>query len=70
MVRWRQAVRRPGDEAVIRAIFRPDVYRAALAGAPWEPDPMAAGPGIEASDELDLFDHRPFDPTNIDAYLA
>ena len=70
MVRWRQAVRRPGDEALIRSIFRPDVYRAALAGAAWEPDTMADSPEIEASDELDLFDHRPFDPTNIDAYLA
>lgn len=70
MVRWRQALRRPGDEAVIRSIFRPDVYRAALAGAAWGPDPVAGGPGIEASDALDLFDHRPFDPTNIDAYLA
>ena len=70
MVRWRQAVRRPGDEAVIRSIFRPDVYRAALAGAAWGPDPVAGSPGIEASDALDLFDGRPFDPTNIDAYLA
>ena len=70
MVRWRQAVRRPGDEAVIRTIFRPDVYRAALAGAAWGPDPTAAGLGITASDKLDLFDGRPFDPTDIDAYLA
>jgi ABC-type nitrate/sulfonate/bicarbonate transport system substrate-binding protein len=70
MVRWRQVARRSGDEATIRAIFRPDIYRAAIAETAWPTDRPATDAGVTASDALDLFDGRPFDPSDIDAYLA
>lgn len=70
MVRWGQIDRRPGDEARVRAVFRPDIYRAALAGLPWLPDTANRTPDVAALDGTVFFDGRPFDPTRIDAYLA
>lgn len=70
MVRWGQVERTPDDEAIVRAVFRPDIYRAALAGTPW---PLVS-PGSDGEmaelDSTELFDGRPFDPARIDAYLA
>lgn len=70
MVRWRQVERSPGDEAVVRAVFRPDIYRAALAGEPWPLLPPGADSELAELDPTKLFDGRPFDPAHIDAYLA
>jgi hypothetical protein len=70
MLRWQQVERRREDEAVVRAIFRPDIYDAALARAPWSLQiPKPGVDRLEAGDET-FFDRRPFDPTDIDAYLA
>lgn len=70
MVRWGQITRRPGDETRVRAVFRPDIYHAALAGRPWFSDAAAPEPDIAPLDATVFFDGRPFDPTRIDAYLA
>lgn len=69
MVRWQQLPRRRDDERAIRATFRPDVYRAALAGEPWSRQPRSPEPLGVASDDA-FFDGRSFDAGNIDGYLA
>lgn len=62
MRRWGQVGRRPGDEALIRATVRPDLYRAALAEERLQEPAPAPGAGF--------FDGRPFDPGDIDGYLG
>ncbi len=69
MVRWRQVDRRPEDEAAVRAIFRPDIYHAALAGKAWFPEAPSEDHEMTALDTVVFFDGRPFDPTRIDGYL-
>jgi len=68
MRRWGQAPRSPGDVAVVRQVFRPDLYRRALGGGT-EPvhAPMDAG-AVVPTDEL--FDGVRFDPDDLDGYLA
>ena len=70
MVRWGQIDRHPGDEAVVRAIFRPDIYQAALAGKSWRSEPAIGDGEAAVLDSTIFFDGRPFDPDRIDAYLA
>lgn len=70
MVRWGQTNRHESDEDVIREIFRPDIYQAALAGAPWSSDLPEAGALAPLSDCVAFFDARPFDPRQIDCYIA
>lgn len=70
MIRWGQVDRRPNDEAIVRSVFRPDIYRAALAGMPWELTPSLDEQSVGVLDSTVFFDGRPFDPKRIDAYLA
>jgi NitT/TauT family transport system ATP-binding protein len=84
MVRWDGMAYSAGDAAIAEAVFRPDVYRAALggSGAPLPGassklegavgTPLAAG---STQGRLTLgpdrfFDGRPFDPDDIPGYLA
>lgn len=69
MVRWGQIARRTGDEAAIRAVFRPDIYRAALDRMPW-PGTASTTDGAAALAADTFFDGRAFDPERIDSYLA
>jgi len=84
MVRWDDIGFAPGDAATAAAVFRPDIYRAALAGsgAPLPgassklegglDEPIGAGSTqgrlMLGSDRF--FDGRAFDPDDIEAYLA
>lgn len=69
MVRWDQVARRQGDETAIGAIFRPDIYDAALAAEPWSMRPVAPALTPAETGGEAFFDHRRFDPSNIDGYL-
>jgi ABC-type nitrate/sulfonate/bicarbonate transport system substrate-binding protein len=61
MVRWGQAVMAPGALDTAMAVFRPDLYDAAL-GRP-------AG-AASAAHAIDAFTGPPFDPTDIVGHLA
>ncbi|MDR7060202.1 MULTISPECIES: CmpA/NrtA family ABC transporter substrate-binding protein [unclassified Sphingopyxis] len=84
MLRWDRADYSPADAATAAAVFRPDVYRAALAGsgAPLPGasskleggigEPLGAGSTqgrlVLGSDRF--FDGRAFDPDDIQGYLS
>lgn len=84
LVRWDHLAFSPADAASASAVFRPDIYRAALAGsgAPLPgassklegglAEPIGAGSTqgrlMLGSDRF--FDHRAFDPEDIPGYLA
>jgi len=84
LVRWDHLAFSPADAAAASAVFRPDIYRAALAGsgAPLPgassklegglAEPIGAGSTqgrlMLGSDRF--FDHRAFDPDDIPGYLA
>ena len=85
MVRWDEAPFSADDAAVAEGVFRPDVYRAALAGsgAPLPGassklegaigiDPIGAGStqGRLILGQDQFFDHREFDPEDIPGYLG
>jgi ABC-type nitrate/sulfonate/bicarbonate transport system substrate-binding protein len=63
MVRWGQAPLSPGLLAAAKAVFRPDLYDAALA----EPEPLPTG---EPADHIGAFAGPAFDPDDIAAHLA
>jgi NitT/TauT family transport system ATP-binding protein len=63
MVRWGQAPLSRDMLGLARAVFRPDLYDAAL-GTP------AAPPVGEPSDGIGAFAGPPFDPNDIEAHLA
>jgi NitT/TauT family transport system ATP-binding protein len=63
MVRWGQAPLSPELLAAAEAVFRPDLYDAALAA----PDAKPVG---EPVDHIGAFAGPPFDPNNIAAHLA
>ncbi|HEY0340722.1 MAG TPA: CmpA/NrtA family ABC transporter substrate-binding protein, partial [Steroidobacteraceae bacterium] len=62
MVRWRQVEFSPGHLAAVRATFRPDLYRSALAGL--DPDI----PATDLKSER-FFDGRGFDPEDLRGWL-
>jgi len=84
MLRWDRADYSAADAATAAAVFRPDIYRAALAGsgAPLPgasskleggiEEPLGAGSTqgrlVLGSDRF--FDGRAFDPDDIQGYLA
>ncbi|SNS34729.1 CmpA/NrtA family ABC transporter substrate-binding protein [Sphingopyxis indica] len=84
LVRWDHLAFSPADAATASAVFRPDIYRAALAGsgAPLPgassklegglAEPIGAGSTqgrlMLGSDRF--FDHRAFDPDDIPGYLS
>lgn len=84
LVRWDHLAFSPADAATASAVFRPDIYRAALAGsgAPLPgassklegglSEPIGAGSTqgrlMLGSDRF--FDHRAFDPDDIPGYLS
>lgn len=84
MVRWDDIGFAPGDAATAAAVFRPDIYRAALAGsgAPLpgasskleggldEPIGVGSTQGRLMLGSDRFFDGRAFDPDDIEAYLA
>jgi NitT/TauT family transport system ATP-binding protein len=63
MVRWGQAPFSREMLAAAKAVFRPDLYDAAIGKA-------AARPGGEPADGIGAFAGPPFDPENIQAHLA
>ena len=63
MVRWGQAPLSPGLLAAAKAVFRPDLYDAALA----EPEPL---PTDQPADHIGAFAGPAFDPDDIAAHLA
>lgn len=63
MVRWRQAPLSPGLLAEAKAVFRPDLYDAALG-------PGADRPTGEPADGIGAFAGPAFDPDEIAAHLA
>ncbi len=84
MLRWDDVSFSPGDAAAASAVFRPDIYRAALAGS--EAPLPGASSKLEGGIETPLgagsvqgrlllgsdrfFDGRAFDPDDIQGYLA
>lgn len=84
MVRWKQVASSAWAEAAAKAVYRPDLYRKALAplgvalpvadskleGALEQPTPVSspAGPLFLGPDRF--FDGRVFDPDKVDRYLA
>jgi NitT/TauT family transport system ATP-binding protein len=63
MVRWGQAPLSPALLAAAKAVFRPDLYDAALADA----EPTAVG---EPADHIGAFTGPAFDPHDVAAHLA
>jgi ABC-type nitrate/sulfonate/bicarbonate transport system substrate-binding protein len=63
MVRWGQAPLSREMLATAKAVFRPDLYDAAIGKA-------AAPPAGEPADGIGAFAGPPFDPDNIEAHLA
>ena len=63
MVRWGQAPLSPELLAAAKAVFRPDLYDAALAA----PDAEPVG---EPADRIGAFAGPAFDPNDIAAHLA
>jgi ABC-type nitrate/sulfonate/bicarbonate transport system substrate-binding protein len=84
MARWGQVAASPETFATAAAVYRPDLYRAALAplgvdlpradskveGALTRETPVASRHGALTLGPDGFFDGRPFDPDAIDAYLA
>jgi ABC-type nitrate/sulfonate/bicarbonate transport system substrate-binding protein len=62
MVRWGQTPWSDADLDLVRGTYRPDLYRAALA------DLDSNLPATDTREEH-FFDARPYDPTNLRAYL-
>jgi NitT/TauT family transport system ATP-binding protein len=83
MVRWGQAEYSPEQADLVRHVYRPDLYRAAIApidadlpgsnskveGALTEPTPIASTEGRLVLGPDGFFDGRLFDPDRLDAYL-
>ncbi len=83
MVRWGQATPSPAAEAAVRGVFRPDLYRRALAasgtpmpganakveGALAAPLPVGSARGRLSIGPDRFFDGRRFDPDHLAAYL-
>ncbi len=63
MVRWGQAPLSPALTAAAKAVFRPDLYDAALT----DPEPLPTG---EPADHIGAFAGPAFDPNDIAAHLA
>ena len=84
MARWGQIAGSPQDFATAAGVYRPDLYRAALAdlgvdlprasakieGALQQPTPVASRNGAMALGPDGFFDGRLFDPDHIADYLA
>lgn len=84
LVRWGAVERSPATEAAAAAVFRPDIYRRALAGsdvpmpgasmkvegALSSPLPIGVSQGAITLGPDRFFDGRVFDPDRIDDYLA
>lgn len=82
MVRWRQSEFSTENLAAVRATYRPDLYRAALAplevDMPWEDSKIegastgqraiASSMGSLSYGPDGFFDDRPFDPSDLRAY--
>ncbi|MDB5458704.1 MAG: nitrate transporter, partial [Caulobacteraceae bacterium] len=66
MRRWGQVDAAPGQEAIAKAVYRPDLYlqAAAAVGAP------TRGAAVDAESLPSLFDGRIFDPAQLEAYVA
>ena len=83
MVRWGHLARKPSDEAIVRATFRPDLYRAALAplrvampsanskveGSLKTETPVGSAEGRLMLGPDGFFDGRIFDPDFLDEYI-
>jgi NitT/TauT family transport system ATP-binding protein len=83
MVRWGQAPYSPVQARTVRAVYRPDLYRAALAplgadlpssnakveGALTEPTPVASSQGRLVLGPDGFFDGLLFDPDRLEDYL-
>lgn len=66
MVRWGHVVHSPGNARRAAGSYRPDLYRAAIA-------PFGAALPTADSKRLErgiFFDDRPFDPDQLDSYIA
>jgi NitT/TauT family transport system ATP-binding protein len=63
MVRWSQAPLTREVLAAAKAVFRPDLYDAAIGGS------VAPAAG-EPADGIGAFAGPPFDPNNIEAHLS
>ncbi|MDE3175285.1 MAG: ABC transporter substrate-binding protein [Pseudomonadota bacterium] len=84
MARWRQIAFSPADVDIVRRVYRPDLYRAALAGAGVDlpranakvegalptATPVASRLGAMVLGPDGFFDGRLFDPDRIEAYIA
>jgi NitT/TauT family transport system ATP-binding protein len=62
MVRWGQTAISPPALATARAVFRPDIYDAALG--------LRGDPGQAAADTIGAFTGPAFDPADVAGYLA
>jgi NitT/TauT family transport system ATP-binding protein len=63
MVRWGQAPLSADLLAAAKAVFRPDLFDAALGASP----PL---PASEPSDGIGAFAGPPFDPDNVAAHIS
>jgi two-component system, oxyanion-binding sensor len=63
MVRWKQASLSPAALDAAMAVFRPDLYDAALG-------PRAAAGALDGAGQIDAFTGPKFDPSDLRAYLA
>ena len=74
MVRWRQIEHRPEHLSIVRGVYRPDLYRTALAPLHVEipvADSKVEGSSVPTQAEDDgFFDGRRFDPEALPAYSA
>lgn len=84
MVRWDGLTFDPADAAIAARVFRPDVYRSALKGTGdvlpgasskvegslEKPTPVTAQQGSMTLTQNSFFDAKPFDPDNIEGYIA
>lgn len=68
MIRWGQVQFSASDLALVRATYRPDLYRLAL--APLETGVPLADSKAEGAIEAGFFDGRVFDPDKFDEYVA
>jgi len=66
MVRWGDVAHTAVNLELVRATFRPDLYRAAL-GALVDDLPHADAAPLE---QVRFFDGKPFDPTDVRGYIA
>lgn len=70
MARWGHVSPAADLEGCVRAVFRPDLYRAAALSLGPVLDPVLAFEDAATGVEARLFDHRPFDPTAPLAYAS